>query len=205
MGPNHTGATSDDAPCFSTAVPPGLPDDAFATTGGQITKREVRLLSLAELALRAGDVLWDIGAGSGAVSIEAGRSQPASQVHAVERRTEFCAHFNENLRRFPAPNVKLTRGNAPEVCSAWPDPNAVFIGGSGGYLSTILDTVRSRLRPGGRLVMNFATVDNLHIAIQALPGARVTQIQVSRGVPVQSMLRLQALNPVFLVTWRKGI
>ncbi|NTU85850.1 MAG: precorrin-6y C5,15-methyltransferase (decarboxylating) subunit CbiE [Chloroflexales bacterium] len=184
---------------FSTA--PGLPDDAFSTTGGLITKREIRLLILAELAPRSGEVLWDLGAGSGAVGIELARWQPAATVYAVERRTELCAHIRENLRRFPAPNLHLTEGTAPAACADLPDPHAVFIGGSGGQLAPLIALVRRRLAPGGRLVLALVTLEHLQAARDCLPAARVVQVQVSVGAPIQRMLRLEAQNPVFLLTW----
>ena len=183
--------------------PPGLPDDTFSTTAGQITKREIRLLSLAELALGAGEIMWDIGAGSGAVGLEAARMQPAAAVYAIEKRAEMCGHIRENLRRFPAPNFHLTQGIAPDDLTNWPDPHAVFIGGSGGQLEAILDTAKSRLYPGGRLVINLATLENLQAARSLLPEARFYQAQINRSVPILEMTRFEALNPIFIVTWKK--
>jgi precorrin-6Y C5,15-methyltransferase (decarboxylating) len=188
----------------AAAFAPGLSDEAFRTEAGQITKREVRLLSLAELALGPGEVLWDIGAGSGSVGIEAARAQPTARVYAIERRAQFVAHAQENLRRFPAPNLDLLHGEAPEVCDSWPDPHAIFVGGSGGRLAELIDLARRRLRPGGRLVLNLVALEHLHEAWALLPEARVSQVQISRGAPIQSMLRLEALNPVFVVVW-KGV
>ncbi|NWF82132.1 MAG: precorrin-6y C5,15-methyltransferase (decarboxylating) subunit CbiE [Chloroflexi bacterium] len=188
-----------------SATPPGLPDAAFSTTGGLITKREIRLLCLAELAPGPGEVLWDLGAGSGAVGIEAARWQPAATVYAIERRAEQCAHIRENLRRFPAPNLHLIEGAAPEVCAALPDPDAVFVGGSGGQLAPIVALLQQRLRPGGRLVLSLVTLEHLQLARAALPDARLVQLQVSVTAPIQGMLRFQAQNPVFVVTWRHGM
>ncbi len=185
-------------------LPPGLPDTAFRTEGGQITKREVRLLSLAELALGPGEILWDIGAGSGALSIEAARARPTATVYAVERREILFQHLQENLRRFPAPNLRAYRGNAPEACTSWPDPHAVFIGGSGGQLPDLIALAQARLRPGGRLVVNLVTLDSLATALTLLPAAQLVQLQVSRAVPILETLRFQALNPVFILTWRQG-
>jgi len=184
-------------------IPPGLADSAFSTSGGQITKRAVRLLSLAELALEPGQVLWDIGAGSGAVAIEAARSQPTAQVYAIEKRPAFCDHLRENLRRFPAPNLTLTEGIAPAACSTWAAPHAVFIGGSGGRLAAIIELVKTRLHPGGRVVANLVTLENLQEISALLPESRALQIQVNYAVPIQAMRRLEALNPVFMVTWRR--
>ncbi len=188
----------------ASSSPPGLPDAAFSTTGGLITKREIRLLCLAELAPGPGEVLWDLGAGSGAVGIEAARWQPAATVYAIERRAEQCAHIRENLRRFAAPNLQLVEGAAPEVCAALPDPDAVFVGGSGGQLAPILALLQQRLRPEGRLVLSLVTLEHLQVARATLPDARVVQLQVSVTAPIQGMLRFQAQNPVFVVTWRQA-
>ena len=188
-----------------SATPPGLPDAAFSTTGGLITRREIRLLCLAELALQPGEVLWDLGAGSGAVGIEAARWQPAASVYAIEQRADRCAHIRENLRRFAAPNLQLVEGTAPEACTALPDPDAVFVGGSGGQLVPILALLRQRLRPEGRLVLNLVTLEHLQLTRAALPDARVVQLQVNITTPIQGMLRFQAQNPVFVVTWRHGM
>lgn len=178
-------------------------DDAdFSTTGGLLTHRELRLLALAELVLHAGEVLWDIGAGSGAVGIEAARAQPAATVYVVERRDVMMAHIRENVRRFPVPNLHIIAGSAPDACTDLPDPHAVFIGGSGGHLREIIALVQRRLHPGGRLVVALVTLENLQTARDCLPTARVVQVQVSVGVPIVGMLRFEAHNPVFLLTWQ---
>jgi precorrin-6Y C5,15-methyltransferase (decarboxylating) len=183
--------------------PPGLPDEAFSTSAGQITKREIRLLSLAELALGPGQVMWDIGAGSGSVGVEAARQQPTAAVYAIEKRAEMTGHIRENLHRFPVSNFHLTEGVAPAGLAAWPRPDAVFIGGSGGQLGEIIDFARERLKPEGRLVINLATLESLQTVRAQLPAAQVSQVQINRGVPILKMLRFEALNPVFIVTWRK--
>jgi precorrin-6B C5,15-methyltransferase / cobalt-precorrin-6B C5,C15-methyltransferase len=182
---------------------PGLPDDLFATSAGQITKREIRLLALAELALQPGQVLWDIGSGSGSISIEAARAQPAALIYAVEKRSEMYNHFQENLRRFPAPNIHSVLGMAPDATFDWPDPHAVFIGGSGQKLAEIVQAAQQRLLPGGRLVINLVSLENLQSVRTCLFDAHVTQVQINRGLPILDMLRFEALNPIFMVTWRK--
>ncbi len=186
------------------ARPPRLParDDIFHTRGGLFTKRELRLLALAELDLRPGEVLWDIGAGSGAVSIEAAYRHPEVRVYAVERRPEMARYFRRNLQRFPAPNVRLVVGEAPDACAAWPRPHAVFVGGTG-RLEEVIPWVQERLRPGGRLVVHMATLESLERFRRLLPEARVTQIHVSRGAEINGRMRFEALNPVFVGVWWK--
>jgi len=184
-------------------TPPGLPDEAFSTWNQQLTKREIRLLSLAELRLQPGEVLWDIGAGSGSVCLEAARSQPTAAVLAVEKRPELCAHIRANLAQFPAANLHLVEGLAPAACADWPNPHAVFVGGSSGQLEEIISLAQQRLRPGGRLVINLVVLENLATVRRWLPTATITQVQINRGVPIMDMLRFDPINPVFIVTWSK--
>lgn len=192
-------------PLLTDAYPTiGIPDHLYRTEKQQITKREVRLLTLAELELSPDQIMWDIGAGSGAVSIEAGRMAPGAMIYAVEKRAIFCNHIRSNLANIPAPNVQLHEGMAPLTCRDWPDPDAIFVGGSGGYLNEIIGMAKARLKAGGRLVLNMATLENLLIARQHLPDATVNQIQIGKGQPIQEMLRFEALNPVFMVKWRKS-
>ncbi len=99
--------------------------------------------------------------------------------------------------------MQLSQGIAPFDLLDWPQPHAVFIGGSGGKLSDIISLAVDRLHPHGRLVINLATLDNLFAVQQQLPTATISQIQINRGVPVLEMTRFKALNPVFIVTWRK--
>jgi len=112
--------------------------------------------------------------------------------------------MHENVSQFGASNVAITHGSAPDVCADWPDPSAAFIGGSGGRLTEIIEVVKDRLRDGGKVVINLATLENLQIARDLLPEARVNQVQISRGVPIAEMLRFEALNPIFMVVWEKG-
>lgn len=186
---------------------PGLPDEAFVQRtprAGLITKREVRVLSLAALALHGRrKVIWDVGAGSGSVAIEAALLVPAATVYAIERDPEALGYIRENCTRFAVPNVATVAGAAPGVLAGLPDPDAIFVGGSGGALAEILDVAVARLAPGGRLVLNLATLEGLHLAQSALRRhgwePSITQVSFARGRPVGALTRLQALNPVFIV------
>ena len=130
----------------------GLPDHAYAQTRGQITKAEVRVLSIARLGLRSGDTVWDIGAGSGSVSLEAaGLCQPGL-IYAVERAAEQQACLARNVASFGVRNVRPVDGQAPAALGELPDPDAVFVGGSGGHLAAILDAAVQRLRSDGRVL-----------------------------------------------------
>jgi precorrin-6Y C5,15-methyltransferase (decarboxylating) len=185
----------------------GLPEDAFVHERGQITKADVRLLSLVRLAPRAGDVVWDVGAGSGSLSVEAaGLCAPSGKVYAIERLPEQQACIDANIRRHGPGNVHVVAGEAPSVLSDLPDPDAVFIGGSGGKLEPIVDTSLRRLLPSGRLVVTLATLESLH-TVSTLLNARglpfdLVQVSIARGVSIGDGTRLAPLNPVFIVSAR---
>lgn len=185
----------------------GLPDESFARRGPSrdlITKREVRAVALARLALRRTDVVWDLGTGSGAVGIEAALLVPSGRVYGVDRHAEAVAVAAANARAHGALTFVTCAGEAPEALAGLPDPDAVFVGGSGGRLRTILDVVIARLRPGGRLVVSLVTLEHLHEVTTYLGRAGfspdVTLLNVARSRPVGQLTRLEALNPVYLVS-----
>jgi precorrin-6Y C5,15-methyltransferase (decarboxylating) len=193
-----------------TALPRfGLPDDHYSQRRperGLITKREVRAVALALMELRATDRVWDLGAGSGSVGLEAAGLCHRGHVYAIEKNEEDLRLIAANRRALGVTNYSVRAGLAPDDCADWPDPNAVFIGGSGGRLVDMLCRVLERLRPGGRLVLALVAVENLTLALATLDrlGARweLTQIQAARSRPILSLHRLQAENPVWLVQVR---
>jgi precorrin-6Y C5,15-methyltransferase (decarboxylating) len=193
----------------------GLMDTEFAQRQpekGLITKQEVRAVSLARLQLRADSVAWDIGAGSGSVGLEAARLCPQGHVYAIEKNDADFAIAGTNHAAFGVSNYSLLHGKAPEGLDAWPDPDAVFIGGSGGELATLIGGIVRRLRPHGTLVMNFVTLENLATAtaaLQALEGEGIAwdvlQLQAARSKPILHMHRMAAENPVWIVCARRAL
>jgi precorrin-6Y C5,15-methyltransferase (decarboxylating) len=188
----------------------GFEDTDFvqrAPEKGLITKQEARALSLAKLRLRPDSRVWDIGAGSGSVGLEAARLARNGHVWAIEKNPGDAANARENARRLRASNYTLIEGKAPAGLDTWPDPDAVFIGGSGGELAELIRLVLARLAPGGRLVMNFVTLENLATATAALSEAGATwdvvQLQAARSQPILDMHRLAAQNPVWIVSATK--
>jgi precorrin-6Y C5,15-methyltransferase (decarboxylating) len=188
---------------------PFLHEEAFAKRmpkKGLITKREVRLLSLAALEVRHDSVIWDIGAGSGSVSIEAALLAPEGRVYAVEVDPEGVEICKDNLRAHAVDNVRVVVGRAPEALRDMEPPDAVFVGGSKGSMQAIIDVALERLVPGGRLVVNAITLENVSEAYQAIRGRHlvpeVTLLQVSRAQPLAHYLRYEAENPIqiFAVT-----
>ncbi|MBI4230871.1 MAG: precorrin-6y C5,15-methyltransferase (decarboxylating) subunit CbiE [Planctomycetes bacterium] len=192
----------------------GIPDDRFVYRSPDkalITKLEVRLVSLAAMRLRPSDTVWDVGAGSGAVAIECARLAPRGKVFAIEKNRPDFDLIASNLSRFGVANVTAVCGRAPEEgLGLWPDPDAVFVGGSGGELDALLGTCLARLKPGGRLVLNAATLETLAgaTAFFRKAGLRpaVTLVQASRGVEIAAvgLTRFEALNPVYVLAARKG-
>jgi precorrin-6Y C5,15-methyltransferase (decarboxylating) len=190
-------------------VPPAIPylaEQEFAKRMpklGLITKREVRLLSLAALRIRPDSVVWDIGAGSGSVAVEAAMLAPRGRVFAIEVDPEGVAICSENVRAHGVDNVRVIAGRAPDALIGLEAPDAVFVGGSKGNMSPIVDAALSALKPGGRLVINAITLENVAEGYAALKarGAEpeVTLIQISRGAALAHYQRYEALNPIHLL------
>lgn len=174
---------------------------------GLITKREVRLLALGLLALPPDGILWDIGAGTGSVGLEAARIAPWGWIYAVEKNPESWPHILENARRFGVHNLTLVRGEAPGALKGLPAPHGVFVGGSGGELPGILEESLLALRPGGRLVVAALTLENLSTAYGFLRGTGLPlegiQVQANRLVPTGPYFRLEAQNPTLLLAVTK--
>ena len=149
-----------DLPGLNRAL--GLPDDAFEQrrpNKGQITKREVRAVSLYSLGLRHGSVVWDIGAGTGSVSVEAALIASEGQVYAIERDTDSLPLLETNVVNLGSDNIHIVNGEAPAALKSLPNPDSVFVGGSGGNLSEILEYANSRLKPNGTIVVNLAVLE----------------------------------------------
>ncbi|MEM1370078.1 MAG: precorrin-6y C5,15-methyltransferase (decarboxylating) subunit CbiE [Cyanobacteria bacterium P01_H01_bin.15] len=182
----------------------GLPDHLFASfpdRPGLITKREMRSQILSELALAPSQTIWDIGAGTGSIAIEIARLCPSSQIYATEKTAIGQDLIAENCDRFQVKNVSILPQSAPENLHLAPDPDRVFIGGSGGQLSHILEICQRRLKPDGILLLALATLENLHLACDALKSwpTDLTHLQFSKSLPVGPLTRLNPLNPVFLL------
>lgn len=182
-----------------------LHEDAFAKRmpkKGLITKREARLVSLAMMQLRPASVVWDVGAGSGSVAIEAALQAYEGRVFAVEVDPEGVEICRDNARTFGADNVRVVAGRAPEALAGLPDPDAVFIGGSKGSMAGIIEVALARLTPGGRLVANAITLDNVNEAYAALRASgrepEVVMLNVSRAEPLAHYMRWEAQNPIHI-------
>ena len=186
----------------------GIEDEEFATAKKLITKQEVRAVTLAKLRLQDDLVMWDIGAGSGSVSIEASNLMPNGRIFALEMNPQYLGFIRDNLKKFVARNVMLIEAFAPEGLEELPDPDRVFIGGSGGMLEEIIDAVDRRLKPDGVIVANAVTLDTLTKAVEFLEdhgyAVEVACINVSRTRGLTEYKLFEALNPVYIISARKG-
>ncbi|GIF10186.1 precorrin-6y C5,15-methyltransferase (decarboxylating) subunit CbiE [Actinoplanes teichomyceticus] len=182
------------------AVAPGLPDAAYETDG-QLTKREVRAVTLAALGPAPGRLLWDVGAGSGSIGIEWLRSHPACRAVAIESSAGRVATITANAAALGVPGLRVVHGRAPQALDGLPDPDTVFIGG-GVTRDGVLDRCLAALRPGGRLVANAVTVESEAVlaAWYAKLGGELTRLTVQRGSPVGGFTGWRSLMPVTIWT-----
>ena len=182
---------------------PGLPDEAFERGDVPMTKQEVRAAVLAKLAVRPEDILWDVGAGTGSVSVELALAAPRGRVYAVECRPESCALIKANREKFRTRNLVLVEGLAPAALSDLPAPDAVFIGGSKGSLAAIVDAALDK-NPDARICVSAIALETLSAAVAALTAkgrtVQVSQIAVSRAKAVGGLHLMMAQNPIYLIT-----
>ena len=179
---------------------PGIPDARFARGGIPMTKREIRVQILAALDVRADSVVWDVGAGTGSVSIECARACPLGQVYAIEQKDEGAELIAENARRFRSNNLTVVRGAAPAACAGLPAPTHVFIGGSGGHLSEILDAI-----PGSpRVVASAVTLESIAELTRCFPERtdepEFVQLSASRAEQLGRYHLLCGMNPVLIAS-----
>jgi precorrin-6Y C5,15-methyltransferase (decarboxylating) len=163
---------------------PGLPDDAFGSDG-QLTKRHVRAITVAALAPRPGELLWDVGAGSGSIAIEWLRAERTARAVAIEARADRARRIAHNALTLGVPHLEVREGRAPDALAGLPAPDVVFLGG-GVTAAGLLDACWAALRSGGRLVANTVTLEGEQsvIAAHADHGGTLTRIDVAHAEPV---------------------
>ncbi|MDG3002979.1 precorrin-6y C5,15-methyltransferase (decarboxylating) subunit CbiE [Paludisphaera mucosa] len=189
----------------------GNPEDAFAegrSATGLVTQAEVRAMALAQLDIRPTSVVWDVGAGSGSLAIEAAQLASLGAVYAIEPEAVDVALIRSNAEAFGTANVRAVAGRAPEALADLPDPDAVFIGGLGRQFDPLIEAAYGRLRAGGTLVVNVATLESLSSSYGAMKRlgepVRVWNVMISRGVEQMETLRFDAIPPSFLLAVTKS-
>lgn len=190
--------------------PFGNPDDVFAQSrpkSGLITQAEVRAIALAELDIQPASVVWDIGAGSGSLAIEAAQLAEPGMVYAIEQESADYHLILANAEAFGVRNLKAVHGTAPAVVAGLPTPDAIFVGGTGHEVGRLLEAAFAALRPGGRMAVNVATLESLsatYATLKKLAGdVRALMVNLSRGVAQLETLRFEAVNPTFLLSVTK--
>jgi precorrin-6Y C5,15-methyltransferase (decarboxylating) len=196
------------APIHAPYQAPGLPDDAFQRGKVPMTKEEVRTLAISKLKLRPTDLLWDIGAGTGSVSIECAQLLPEGRVYAVEKNPEGAALIQENARRFHCSNLHLVEGDARGVVQDLPAPDRVFIGGSNGALFEVISAALEK-NPSVRIVLTAITLETVSLALDAIKhfsftDTEIIQVSISRAQSVAAYHMMRAENPIYLISMERA-
>jgi precorrin-6Y C5,15-methyltransferase (decarboxylating) len=183
----------------------GIDDEEFIQRKpdkGLITKKEIRTLSISAMRLKEDSVVWDIGTCTGSVAIEAAKIAREGKIFAIEKNEGDLENCKQNLLKFRV-DATVIHGKAPEGLETFPDPDAVFIGGTAGGMGSILDICCSRLKDKGRIVLNAVTIENLAEAIAAFKErgfkTDITLAQISRSKPILHLTRFEALNPIYII------
>ncbi|TXC86001.1 precorrin-6y C5,15-methyltransferase (decarboxylating) subunit CbiE [Metabacillus litoralis] len=184
----------------------GIDDEEFhqrKPEKGLLTKKEIRTLSLSELKLKENSVVWDIGTCTGSVAIEACLIAKEGQVFAIEKNDHDLENCRANMVKFRT-DFTIVQGKAPERLDEFPNPDAIFIGGTAGSMADILSVCCHRLNENGRIVLNAVTIENLAQAVELFKEngleTTITLAQVSRSKPILNLTRFDALNPIYIIT-----
>ncbi len=187
----------------------GLPDGAFLRAEVPMTKQEVRAVTLAKLGVTKGAVCWDVGAGTGSVSLEMAECAEDGVVYAVEQKEAACELIEKNKLHLGVSNVVVVRGTAPEALADLPAPTHVFIGGSSGNMKEILDCVLQK-NPQARIVINTVTAESFAEAVglmKTLPvvDTEIVELSAAHGRAVGRYHLMTAQNPVFVISMTGGM
>ena len=184
----------------------GIKDEAFVRGKVPMTKEEIRILTLVKAQIAPDAVVYDVGAGTGSLSIEAARLAPAGHVYAIEKNADGVGLIVENAKRFGVENITVVEGTAPDALAGLPELDVALIGGSGRKLSDILDIIGERLRPAGRIVANAITMQTVAACLDYFHthADRYTyeaiQVQISRLERIGPYDMAKALNPIYIIT-----
>lgn len=183
----------------------GIPDEAFVRGRVPMTKREIRILTIAEANIKDGDIVLDVGAGTGSLSCEAALQTPSGRVFALERKPEGIELIRQNAAKLEIDNIELIEAEAPAGMESLPPLDAVLIGGSGSHLAAILDNIDSLLNVNGKIVLNCITLQTLNQCLEYMKNNanyvyNIVQVQVNRWEKVGGYDMAKAVNPIFIVS-----
>ena len=184
----------------------GIKDEEFVRGNVPMTKEEIRILTLVKAQLAPDAIVYDIGAGTGSLSIEAARLASAGHVYAIEKNPEGIGLIAENAKKFSVENITVVEGAAPDALAGLPTLDVALIGGSGRRLADILDIIGERLRPNGRIVTNAITMQTVAACLDYFHAHadrytyEAIQVQISRLERVGPYDMAKALNPIYIIT-----
>ena len=184
----------------------GIKDDAFVRGNVPMTKEEIRILTLVKAQIAPDAVVYDVGAGTGSLSVEAARLAPQGHVYAIEKNPEGIALIKENAARFSTRNLTVVEGAAPAALDGLPPLDVALIGGSGRRLPEILDIIGTRMHSGGRIVANAITMQTVAACLDYFHAHaedytyEAIQVQISRLERVGPYDMAKALNPIYIIT-----
>ncbi len=183
----------------------GIPDSLFKRGKVPMTKEEVRAITISKLRLRKTDVIADIGAGTGSISIEAALVANEGKVYAVEKNKEGIQLINENINIFGVNNIDVIEGVAPEVLCQIGKVDKVILGGTGGNIIGIFDWVANNLKLGGRIVANAITIENLYKSLELMKSGEfdnieVTSVSIAKGKAIGSLTMMESQNQIYIIS-----
>ena len=184
----------------------GIKDEDFVRGKVPMTKEEIRILTLIKARIAPDAVVYDVGAGTGSISIEAARMAPQGHVYAIEKNPDGIALIAQNAKKFGIENITVVEGTAPDALANLPELDAAIIGGSGRKLADILDIIGARLRPHGRIVANAITMQTVAACLDYFHAHNddysyeAIQVQINRLERVGPYDMAKALNPIYIIT-----
>lgn len=188
---------------------PGIADEEFIRDKVPMTKEEIRILTMCKAKIRPDNIIWDIGAGTGSLSIEAALLAPQGEVYAIEKKDLAVDLLHQNIAKFKLEDkVKVIATEAPKGLDELPNCDVVFIGGSGKHMFEILDIIDSKLNEGGRIIVNAVTIQTISEITTYMKQKEsyiyeAIQVQVNRLRQIGSYDMFNAQNPVYIVTCKK--
>ena len=188
---------------------PGIADEEFIRDKVPMTKEEIRILTMCKAKIRPDNIIWDIGAGTGSLSIEAALLAPQGKVYAIEKKDLAVDLLHQNIAKFKLEDkVKVIATEAPKGLDELPNCDVVFIGGSGKHMFEILDIINSKLNEGGRIIVNAVTIQTIseittYMKQKESYTYEAIQVQVNRLRQIGSYDMFNAQNPVYIVTCKK--
>ena len=192
------------------AKTPGIPDELFNRDENvPITKEEVRIVQISKARLKPGMTVYDIGCGSGSISVEAAlQVEESGNVHAIDYDTKAVELTKKNITKFNLQNISVILGNAKEKINGLPDADAIFIGGTGGDTKEIVELCENKLKPGGRIVIGIILIETLYSVLKTIENLKftsidITQITIGKSRKTSTGTMMLARNPVTIISSTK--